>query len=41
MSQILAKFYNPNIEQELVMNGIMYKHEINGEWFVVEEFEGE
>lgn len=37
MAAILAKFYNPDIEQELTYKGIKYRHEINGEWFIVRE----
>jgi hypothetical protein len=35
--QILASYYKPDVEQIIMMAGVSYKHEINGEWFVVEE----
>ena len=35
--QILAKYYNPSTPQIIMMAGVVYRHEIDGEWFVVEE----
>jgi hypothetical protein len=35
--QILDSYYNPEISQIIMMAGVSYRHEINGEWFVVEE----
>lgn len=31
---ILAKHYNADIEQELAIGGIVYKHFIKGDWFI-------
>lgn len=35
--QILDKHYNAEIEQELALGGIIYKHYINGNWFILYE----
>ena len=33
---ILDKLYNPECEQEVKLGETLYKHYINGNWFIVE-----
>ena len=35
--QLLATFYNPEIEQEVKLGQIVYKHYPNKEWFIFDE----
>ncbi len=36
-SQILAKFYNVEIEQECKIGNIIYKHLPNQNWFILND----
>ncbi len=33
---ILDKLYNPECEQEVILGDTVYKHHINGEWYIVD-----
>lgn len=35
--QILDLHYNAEVEQELKLGGIIYKHFIHGDWFIDDE----